>query len=226
MATVNELSLEERDRCCQRVYEDCIVYTAELMQSCDSIAELLRTYIPSGCYTNFRDMLFHFRCMAESTDKSVIDSQIASIMEHANRAIRDAEVALCIRCASVSRLLLMRYSFSKEIVSELRWHIEELEDCVLRLRMGSMMLSGMDILHPSAEDFRQLMDTYFTYIDTYAQEEFKETLGYIKNLKESLGQHLQTIFNESSPNEVRNLKAFTTSNDIANIVYESICGIQ
>lgn len=222
MSIVNELNLEERHQYCQRVYEDCIVYTAEFIKSCDEIAELLRTHIPSGCYTNFRDMLFHFRCMSESTDKNSMDNQVVSILEHSNRAIRDAEVALCVRCASVSRMLLIRYQFSKEVTRGLRKQIDGLEDCVLRLRMGSMMLDGMDILHPSVEDFNQLMYAYFDFIRAYMQDQYKDVLGYIYALQTRFGQRLHSMFNGGATDEIRNLKAFTTYNDVANIVYESV----
>lgn len=36
-----------------------------------------------------------------ASEESVILSQAASIIEHANRAKRDAEVALCVRCVTV-----------------------------------------------------------------------------------------------------------------------------
>lgn len=222
MPIVHELNPEERDRYYQQVYQEFIVYTGDLMVSCYGIAHILRTYIPSGCYTNFRDMLFHYLCMVKSADKAYLDSQLISIQEHSNRTIRDAEVALCIRCVSVSRLLMMKYTFPEEVSDGLREYVRKLEDCVLRLRMGSMMLDGMEILRPSVEDFRQLMDAYFQYVMEHAKEEFKEIFEYADELKKDFGERLCTMFDQDGADNLRKLKAFTSYNDVANIVYESV----
>lgn len=219
---VHELNPEERDRYYQQVYQEFIVYTGELMVSCNGIAHILRTYIPSGCYTNFRDMLFHYLCMMKSADKAYLDSQLISIQEHSSRAIRDAEVALCIRCVSISRLLMMKYPFPEEVSDGLREYVNKLEDCVLRLRMGSMMLDGMEILRPSVEDFRQLMMEYFQYIEKHAETKFGEIFKYVDELKKNFGQQLQTMFDREEADDLRKLKAFASYNDVANLVYESV----
>lgn len=222
MPMVYELNPGERDRYYQQVYKDFILYTGDLMISCNGIARILRAYIPSGCYTNFRDMLFHYLCMMKSADKDYLDSQLISIQEHSNRTIRDAEVALCIRCVSISRLLMMNFSFPEEVSNGLRRYVEELADCVLRLRMGSMMLDGMEILRPSVEDFRQLMEGYFKYIEEHAEKEFREIFEYINELKKHFGEQLRTMFDGDEADKFRRLKAFTSYNDVANIIYESV----
>lgn len=88
MPALSKMGAAEKTQYCQNVYEKYIYETSEFLESCDEIAVILRTYIPSGCYTNFRDTLFHLRCLANASEESAILRQVASIIEHANRAMR------------------------------------------------------------------------------------------------------------------------------------------
>lgn len=225
MSTLSKMGVAEKDRYCQNVYEKYILETSEFLESCNGIAEVLRTYIPSGCYTNFRDMLFHFRCMVDASEESIVLSQVASIIEHANRAIRDAEVALCVRCVTVFEMLIMKHHLKSDVVDAISQQIDRLQDWVLKLRLGSMMLEGMELLCPSNEEFLDMMDAYFECAKIYVTKEFKEVIAYSMELKEDFGVILKTAFESKEENELRNFKAFATYNDVAELVYGAIYNV-
>lgn len=224
MSAMNKLNAAIKDRYCQKVYDEYIVRTSEFLESCDECAKILRTYIPSGCYTNFRDMLFHFRCMVNVSEESALLSQVASIVEHAHRAIRDAEVALCVRCVTVFRMILLRNpNLEKDIVEGLNHKIDLLQDCTLKLRLGSMMLEGMEFLSPSSEEFLDLIADYLQYANDHLVTEFNEVIGYAQNLKEKFSEHIKKAFAEDGQgDDLRNFKALLTYNDVAELVYAAV----
>lgn len=223
MLAMNKLNAAEKDQCCQKIYHEYIVQTAEFLESCDECANILRTYIPSGCYTNFRDMLFHFRCMVNVSEEGALHSQIASIAEHAHRAMRDAEVALCVRCATVFRMILLQNpGLGDDIVSRVNNQIDLLQDCVLKLRLGSMMLEGMEFLSPSNDEFLHLMEAYFQYADDHLKAEFNEVIEYAHRLKVKFSEHIKNAFAKESQEDFRNFKAFSTYNDVAELVYAAV----
>ena len=222
MPVLSKISVAEKDRYCQNVYEKYILETSEFLESCDEAAKVLRTYIPSGCYTNFRDMLFHFRCLAAASEESVIFSQVASIMEHANRAMRDAEVALCVRCVTIFQVLISKYRLNADTRDEINQQITLLQNYTLNLRLGSMMLEGMELLSPSNEEFLDMIEAYFVCAETYVTEEFKAIVEYAMKLKEDFSAIVKTAFESGEGNELRNFKAFATYNDIAELAYEAV----
>ena len=221
MLGLNKMCEAEKDKYCQNIYDEYILGTSDFLESCDEAAKVLRTYIPSGCYTNFRDTLFHFRCMVDANDEGIILNQAASIMEHANRAMRDAEAALCVRCVTIFDMLKQRYHFEADILKLIDQQINVLKDCIMKLRLGSMMLEGMEFLYPSNEKFLDIMQEYFTCAATYAGDEFKEVIAYSQKLKDEFKEVVKKAF-ASRESELYNFKAFATYNDVAELVYEAV----
>lgn len=224
MSGLSNINASEMERYCQNVYDHYIFQTSEFLESCDKAAEIFRAFIPSGCYTNFRDMLFHFRSMMNTNEESAILSQIASIIEHSNRAVRDAEVALSVKCVTVFRILLARHQLSPCIMEKLNQKIDFMQNMTLKLRLGGMMLEGMEFLSPSKEEFLDALDSYFLCAETYVSEEFKEVVGYSYRLKENFGNILKAAFDAQEEDELRNFRALTTYNDVADLVYEAVFG--
>lgn len=222
MPALSKMGAAEKDQYCENVYEKYILQTSEFLESCDEIADVLRAYIPGGCYTNFRDMLFHFRCLANANEEGIVLSQVASITEHANRAMRDAEVALCVRCITVFEMIILRYHLSTEAVDAIRQQVDLLQDCALRLRLGSMMLEGMEILCPSNEEFLDMMEAYFVCAEHYVTKEFKEVIAYARELQEEFSAIIKAAFDSEEENKLRNFKAFSTYNDVAELVYDAV----
>lgn len=217
-----KMDVVEKEQYCQNIYERYILETSEFLVSCDEIADVLRTYIPSGCYTNFRDALFHFRSMVNASEESIIFSQVASIIEHANRAMRDAEVALCVRCVTIFDVLKCRFPLKDDILMEINQQIATLQNCILRLRLGNMMLEGMDFLTLSNETFLDIMEDYFICAETHVANEFKEVIAYSKELKEKFAIILKNAFESESRDDFQNFRAFSTYNDVAELVYEAV----
>lgn len=222
MSTLNKMGTAEKTQFCQNVYEKYIYETSEFLESCNEIAEVLRTYIPSGCYTNFRDMLFHFRCLVAANEENTILSQIASIIEHANRAMRDAEVALCVRCVTVFEMIISKYHLSTDAVDAISEQIDFLQNWTLKLRLGSMMLEGMDFLCPSNEEFLDAIEECFVCAEAYVAKEFKEIVAYAMELKDDFSMIVKTAFASKGKNELLNFKAFATYNDVAELVYGAV----
>ena len=222
MLALSKMGATEKAQYCQNVYEKYIYETSEFLESCDQIAVILRTYIPSGCYTNFRDTLYHLRCLANANEESTILSQVASIIEHANRAMRDAEVALCVRCVTVFQMIKSRYPLDADAANAISQHIDFLQNCALKLRLGSMMLDGMEFLCPSNEEFLDMMEMYFACAKKYVIKEFRETIAYAMELKESFGAIVKSAFDSKDEKELRNFKAFATRNDVAELVYQAV----
>ena len=224
MPTLSKMGAAEKEQYCQNVYEKYIFETSEFLESCDKMAEVLRTYIPSGCYTNFRDILFHFGCLVDASEESVILSQVASIIEHANRAMRDAEVALCVRCVTIFKMLISKYDLSTDVEDALSQQIVFLANWVLKLRLGSMMLDGMEFLCPTNEEFLDMMEAYLECAKTHVTKEFKEIIAYAKELEKDFSLIVKNAFNSKEENELRNFKAFATYNNVAELVYDAVFG--
>lgn len=221
MLGLSKMCAAEKEKYCQNIYNEYILGTSDFLESCNEAAKVLRTYIPSGCYTNFRDTLFHFRRMADTNEEGIVLNQAASIMEHANRAMRDAEAALCVRCVTIFEVLKQRHQFEADALEQIDIQIDILKDCIIKLRLGSMMLEGMELLYPSNEEFLDIMQEYFTCAATYAKEEFKEVIAYSQELKDTFREIVKKAF-ESRENELCNFKAFATYNDVVELVYEAV----
>nr|WP_300816377.1 hypothetical protein [uncultured Acetatifactor sp.] len=222
MPTLSKMDAAEKEQYCQNIYERYILETSEFLVSCDEIADVLRTYIPSGCYTNFRDALFHFRSMVNASEVSIIFSQVASIIEHANRAMRDAEVALCVRCVTIFDVLKSRVHLEDNVLMEINQQIAALQNCILRLRLGNMMLEGMDFWTVSNEDFFDIIESYFICAETHVKDEFKEVIAYSKELKEKFMIILKNAFESENKDDFQNFRAFSTYNDVAELICEAV----
>lgn len=73
-------------------------------------------------------------------------------------------------------MLKLRYKLDRDVLNELIQHIDHLQNYILRLRLGSMMLEGMDFLGPSEEEFFDMMEAYFLYAKTHVAKEFREII--------------------------------------------------
>ena len=50
----------DKSNLCENVYQNNIVNPYEFLKSCENYSKIVHAKIPDGCYTNFRDALFHF----------------------------------------------------------------------------------------------------------------------------------------------------------------------
>ncbi len=219
MVALIKTDSEDKKHICERVYEDYLLTTSDFIISCDEISEILRAYIPSGCYTNFRDALFHFRCLVYSNNESEIVSQVASIKEHTNRAMRDAEVAICQRYMGILKIIRNGGDMQADIKEKLDSMINSLQECILNLRLGGMMLKGMDSLGPSPDDFLIMINDFCEFLNSKLAKQFQNATKYFNDLKIRLKNSLASNFTEK---EYKELKSSVSFNDVADLVYEAI----
>lgn len=222
MPVLNKISAAEKEQYCQNIYQKYIFETSEFLVDCEDCSKILQMRIPSVCYTNFRDALFHFRRMVKSEEENTILSQANSVMEHANRAITDAKVAICMRCATLLRMMLSKNRFDENIIDALREQIDILQDWSLKLRTGGMMLVNISFFETSNEQFLEMMKQCYLCISKYAEKEFQDIISYLENLKKRFGKILGDCIGSTGMSDFQEFKAFATYNDIAELVYESL----
>lgn len=128
------------------------------------------------------------------------------------------------RCVTVFQMIISRYPLDADAANAISQQIYFLQNWALKLRLGSMMLEGMEFLCPSNEEFLDVMETYFVCAKKYVIKEFKETIAYAMELKESFGAIVKSAFDSKDEKELRNFKAFATHNDVAELVYEAVFG--
>lgn len=222
MPVLSKISAAEKDQYCQNIYQKYILDTSEFLADCEDCVRILQMRIPSVCYTNFRDALFHFRRMVKSEEERTILSQAISVMEHSSRAMTDAKVAICIRCATLLRMVLFKNRFDEIVADALKEQIDILQDWSLRLRTGGMMLENLSLFETSNEQFLEMMEHCYSCISQYAGKEFQDIKLYLDNLKLKFGEILKESIKSNELSDFRQFKAFATYNDIAELVYESL----
>lgn len=222
MPVLSKISAAEKEQYCHNVYQEYIYETSAFLVDCEDCSKILKMHIPSSCYTNFRDALFHFRRMVNTEEEHTILSQAISVMEHTNRAVTDAKVAICKRCATLLRVMLSKKSFDESAIEAVREQIDILEDWSLRLRMGGMMLDNISFFETSNEQFLEMMEQCYSCISKYAENEFKDVTLYLQNLKLKFGEVIKNSIHSNEMSDFQEFKAFATYNDIAELVYESL----
>lgn len=142
----------DKEAICEDVYEKHIVGTYEFLKSCDNFSVIIRAKIPDGCYTNFRDALFHFRKLYRTDEWNELNCQAFAIREHANRAKTDASITLIRKSAKVLGYILREPALSKELVPVLAEKHDALRNMEMHVRLGGMMLDDVGGFRPSDQD--------------------------------------------------------------------------
>ena len=88
--TLERIHPVEKTHIFEGIYENYIVKSSEILLQYELYANTANIYLPCGCYTNFRDALFHFRKLASSYEEKEIECQAFAIKEHLSRALTDA----------------------------------------------------------------------------------------------------------------------------------------
>lgn len=182
MSTLVKSNPVDKDLYCQKVYETHIFETSEFLATCEEIAELLRAYIPGGCYTNFRDALFHFRRMVLSSEKNEINKQAFAVKEHANRTKTDAIISILEQCSVILQIIEKKYAdgLDRVIIKKLLSRKNTLDMHMLNFRLSGMMLEDAAVLRPSEEQFMEEVTKYFDFIsESIGREKFHEALSII-----------------------------------------------
>ena len=166
----------EKQTLCENVYNEYIIHTYEFLKSCENVARVLRVKIPAGCYTNFRDALFHFLKLSRTTEWNELTCQAFAIREHANRAKTDASVTLLRRSAKVSGNILNRDDLPKEYTHKLVEKHDALRNKELHIRLRGMMLQSTNSVKLNDESILESFMDFLSYCKDYAVEQYKEVI--------------------------------------------------
>ena len=181
MSALIKMNQIEKDRFCENIYEQYIVEASEFLIECENISKIIRAYIPCGCYTNFRDALFHFRCLVISVEETKVACQAFAIKEHTNRAKTDAIISLIDNCAEIIKKISTNNNLSKDVETLLKRQYSILKDALVKYRIGGMMLENTDILRPTCEHFFEIIKDFFECMEKNVQEEFMRA---VKEMRE------------------------------------------
>ncbi len=159
----------DKDIRCETVYERFIADTCDFILSCEEISDVLRTKLPFGCYTNFRDSLFHFRRLAKSFEESELLRQAFAVEEHANRAKTDAIVCLLEYCTYVLQILSHEsFGLSPKTLETLIGIKNKILGKTVNLRLSGVMLDNARALRLSDEEFQDLIVTFLDFVQSDA----------------------------------------------------------
>lgn len=172
-------SLVEKDLFCTNIYEKHIFETYQMISSFERSAKLLDSALPTGCYTNFRDALFHFRKMVRSSEGTEIENQAFAIKEHCGRAQTDAATAVLTECTEIINRMLGNPDYVIENRKELEDLYHSLNQKILNKRIGGMMIDEFGITGIFACSMAEIcdsLDALFIFIRENAKEAFSSVI--------------------------------------------------
>ena len=162
----------DKDTHCENIYNRFIAETCDFIQRCEEIGKVLCIKLPTGCYTNFRDALFHFRRLVKSSEENESARQSFAIEEHANRARTDAIVCILEYCTFVLDILShAEFELNEETLKRLVVVKKDIGNSAMFLRLSGIMLDQTSILRISDSKFEQLLDVFFDFINKYIGDE-------------------------------------------------------
>lgn len=168
MSTLVKVNQVDKDLYCHKIYEDSIYDTSEFLATCEEMAKVLSSYIPGGCYTNFRDSLFHFRRMVLSYEQNEINKQAFAVKEHANRAKTDAIISILEQCSNILQIIQKKFisDLDEETIKELKVKKNKLDAYMLNFRLSGMMLEDVAALRPTEQLFINEVSQVFAFINS------------------------------------------------------------
>ncbi len=171
-----------KDLYCETIYKNYIAETSEFLSKCEELSNILRIKLPTGCYTNFRDAIFHFRRLVKSSEENEITRQGFAVEEHSNRAKTDAIVCILENCSLLLQVFShAKYSLSAEASEELVTMKNSLDRSALHLRLNGIMLDHTNILRISDEEFQNSIRSFLLFVRKYlGQEKLKLAIEEIK----------------------------------------------
>lgn len=183
MSTFIKTNSVDKEVRCENVYNRFISATCDFLQSCEDIGDVLNVKLPSGCYTNFRDALFHFRRMMKSSEVNEITRQAFAIEEHSNRAKTDAIICILEHCSFILQVLSHEeFGLSEMVLSRLTIVKNKVDSKGMYLRLNGIMLEQATILRITDEEFQNLIDEVLDFIYKYVgRPKFYDALKLLAN---------------------------------------------
>lgn len=161
----------EKDQICDRIYSEYIVKAADILGGYELRANTVEILLPTGCYTNFRDALFHFRKLVSSSEETEIQNQTFAIQEHLSRSLADAACSMTDHSSFVAEKLIKDESIEDGLKCRIRKHLHAMKQAILRKRFEGMMFSDheMKIAH---EEMIDLIDQFYRLANQNCKKEF------------------------------------------------------
>ena len=171
---------------CENTYNEYIKEGADFIYSCESAAKIISAYVPAGCYTNFRDALFHFYKMVSSMEMNEIERQRFAVSEHINRARTDAMVSLIDEYQKIICYMRKKYDFEQEIDKSLKDKMNMLCSHEIMIRLSGMMIDDFSQMKLSDDIFFEMIrDLYILFRDKVAKE-FNQVIEEIRNTEKNI----------------------------------------
>lgn len=169
-----KIPLKEKEILFQNIYTEEILQGADILLNYEKCAQVCARMLPVGCYTNFRDALFHFRKMHHSAEENEIRQQAFAVREHMKRARTDARMTVLLWYAKVAEVLLPRDDINETQKAKIRELIHQMKNIVIFNRMEGMMMSEAVFDSYSEDDVFRVMQDYLDFIQCECSEQFIE----------------------------------------------------
>ena len=181
--TLEKIHSAEKEQICEQIYKNYIVKSSEILLQYEDFANTANKHLPCGCYTNFRDALFHFRKLVSSSEEREIECQAFAIKEHLSRTLTDAASSIIDIIAFIAERLLKDSNIDIEHKRKVRKMLHQMKQAGLRKRFSGMMLSndGIKIEH---DEILELIDNFFDFSNNNCREEFaRYSFEYVQELE-------------------------------------------
>lgn len=185
MLSLKKINPSEKEMIFQNAYSEYIVNTSDYIKRCETIADIINTYLPVECYTNFRDALFHFFKMTRSTEENEIQHQLFAVREHAGRAKTDAEISLVDELRQLILWMLKNRCFDENIQIILKDLLNCLGNYELDLRIHGMMLEDGEYLSILDMKFFDIIEDVLQKISNVAADEFILAQDYRNSVEDA-----------------------------------------
>lgn len=180
MISFEKIGKVQKDVICESTYNRFISAGADFLLQCEYYARIMRNYLPSGCYTNFRDALFHFYKMVKSSEEMEINRQMFAIGEHIGRAKTDAMVSLSDELQKILCYMIKRYDLSISVQGMFKEEMGVLCDYQNKLRLNGMMIRDLDVLSLDEDEFFETFERIFQYIMDNVSEQYKGMISKVR----------------------------------------------
>lgn len=186
MGNYSKMPLREKEILCQNTYTNEILRSADYLQEYEKYALIGEWEIPPSCYTNFRDALFHFRKMYNSSEEHEIMQQVFAVKEHLGRARTDARIVILLMYAKVAEMMLMRDDIGGGLKVQFRRLLHKMKNVSMTNRIQGMMMSDVVINHYSDDEISEIVREYLELIQDECMEQFEEIRNELKQKGEKI----------------------------------------
>lgn len=182
MGNYLKMQMADKETLCQNIYQQ-IIEGQIYLKNYEQYAQIGDRAIPTACYTNFRDALFHFRKMVRCSEEHEIMQQAFAVKEHLGRAQTDAKTSVLFYFARVANYLLSKESVEDEIKMEIRLLLHKMKEVVLICRIDGMMMSNVSITNANETEVDNIMRDFLDLMQDKCCEEFVEAQRELRNMK-------------------------------------------